>query len=230
MRYFLLSLLLLPQLGAARPRPPHPLKLPLTAQAHADEEAPWVVPAPQVLPNGEPPLQQYDFMKSLGRPCRIPGNRLPWGIYTAPAQQHLVGAALQVWNRWAAQLGWGPFFVLVFQKEQADLVVQWGDPRLPRDKAAATWWSSARQGLRTQGVSVEYNPRVAAGNQVQALAHELGHVLGLGESYQAGDLMYYKLSARRLRVDQVRLTDRDRTALQWLYQIPSPGTIWGRRD
>ena len=224
-------ILLLLSTCSARPmrRPVHRASPTLTCLAHSDIDFVPVEPIAQ-LPNGEPPLDRFDFMRSQGRPCRIDRNRLPWGIYTAPAQQHLVGSALQLWNQFGAQLGWGPFFVLVFQPDPADLWVRWGDARLPRDKAAATWWSSAGSGFRTLGVSVEFNPSVAAGNQIQALAHELGHVLGLGESYQVGDLMYYKLSSRRLRPNQVRLTDRDRTALQWLYQIPSPGSIRGRRD
>lgn len=218
-------------IGSARPlrRPPHPIRAPLSSLAHQEGEFEVVSPWPEA-PNGEPPLERFDFMRAQGRPCRIDRNRLPWGIYTTPAQQHLVGAALQIWNQFGAQLGWGPFFVLVFEPNPADLWVRWGDPRLPRDKAAATWWSSAGTGFRTLGVSVEFNPAVAEGNQIQALTHELGHVLGLGESYQPGDLMYYKLSPRRLKPQQVRLTDRDRTALQWLYQIPSPGSIRGRRD
>lgn len=125
--------------------------------------------------------------------------------------------AMQVWNVGVQPLGMNYLFLPADREHPADIVLRWYDPQLPRDKAAATWWSTGLDVARVLGISLDGNFRVPEGNMVQILAHELGHVLGLGESQQPGDLMYYRTSSRPLAMQEVQLSPRDFQALRWLY-------------
>jgi predicted Zn-dependent protease len=142
----------------------------------------------------------------------------------------MLDRAIETWNRLGLDLGLGYLYQRCDEPDSADLHIRWSDPQLPRDKAAATWWSAGESQRRVLGLSMDGKFAIPEGNQAQILTHELGHVLGLGESYQPGDMMYYIMERRHLRLDQVQLSMRDKLALRWLYQQQNFIPIRGRRD
>ena len=208
-------------------REPHTSTLPISVLEHSN----WVfeIPAPQ--PPVPPPPDQFEILRVSGRVCHIAPGRLPWRIYAGnPNYNRMVDKAIEIWNRTGLDLGLGYLYARSDDPSQADLEIRWFDPQLPRDKVAATWWSAGDDGRRVLGLSLDGNFAVPEGNRTQILTHELGHVLGLGESYQPGDMMYFQMERRRLNPDQVQLSMRDKLALRWLYQQRDFAPIRGKRD
>jgi hypothetical protein len=195
---------------------------PLPLLEHSD----WAF---EVVPLGPPPPQGFDFLLQGGRPSRIPPQRLPWAIYT-PEWTGEVDRATDVWNECGQALGIGRLFWRTIDPQLADLWIDWRDPRLPPDKAAATWWDTGPNYRRVRGISMDPQYNVPDGNRSQVLAHELGHVLGLGESSQPQDMMFFQMHGRRLGLGDVRLSGRDAQALAWLYGQRRFAAIKGRRD
>lgn len=209
MKRLLLALLLTP-LALARPEP-HAWKLPITAREHTN----WVFTVPRDAP---PPPDRYDILRIGNRPCHIPVERTPWRINVGDVRYWpILERAMLTWNVGVQPLGMTYLFLPADQDHPPDITLKWFDPQLPRDKAAATWWSTGLDVARVLGISLDGAFRVPEGNMVQILSHELGHVLGLGESQQPGDLMYYKTPTQRLSPNDVRLSPRDFQALRWLY-------------
>jgi hypothetical protein len=204
--------------------PPHASGATPAAEAHSG----WVF---EVVPLPPPKPLAFEILVAGGKPCRIPSHRIPWFVHAGhPQALDVVDRAIAVWNEAGVQLGVGMFFQRTDNPQSADLLIQWSDPRLPPDKAAATWWDTGPEQRRVRGISMDGSMRVPDGNRAQILTHELGHVLGLGESDQGGDMMFYQMQRRRLRLSDVHLTERDRLALQWLYAQRRFAPIKGRRD
>lgn len=206
----LLLALLLTGLGQARPEP-HVWKFPSTAREHSN----WFFVVPRDMP---PPPDRFAILRIGNRPCRIAPGRTPWRINVGDTRYWpILERAMQTWNMGVQPLGMTYLFLPADPEHPPDLTLKWFDPQLPRDKAAATWWSTGLDTARVLGISLDGSFRVPEGNMVQILAHELGHVLGLGESQQPGDLMYYRTPTQRLGPGDVRLSQRDFEALRWLY-------------
>jgi len=205
----LLLVLLLTGLAAARE--PHPSQLPVRAREHAN----WEFTVPPPMP---PPPDRYDILRVGNRPCHIPIERTPWRIAVGDLRYYpLLDKAMLTWNVGVQPLGFSYLFLPADAEHPPDLVLKWFDPQLPRDKAAATWWSTGLDVARVLGISLDGNFNVPAGNMAQVLSHELGHVLGLGESQIPGDLMFYKTANRPLSMQDIQLSPRDFAALRWLY-------------
>ena len=222
-----MSLFLLLLAAPARARDPHSSQLPISAQAHSN----WFYEPPLADPIVPPPPDRFEILQAGGRPCRIPSQRLPFWIYAGgPAYHRVVERAIETWNQTGLSLGLGYLYRRTDDPSAADIQLNWFDPRLPRDKAAATWWSTGDEQRRVLGISFDGNYPVPEGNRAQVLCHELGHVLGLGESSQVGDVMFYQMDHRRLGLDQLQLSLRDKLALRWLYQQRNFLPILSRRD
>ncbi|MFN8608374.1 MAG: matrixin family metalloprotease [Vulcanimicrobiota bacterium] len=184
----------------------------ISARAHAD----WTFQIPP--PDPPPPPDRYEVLRIGSRPCHLPLERTPWRLEVGDGRYWpILERAMQVWNVGVQPLGMSYLFLPADPQNPPDIVLRWYDPQLPRDKAAATWWSTGLDVARVLGISLDGNFRVPEGNMTQILAHELGHVLGLGESQQPGDLMYYRTSTRPLSMQEVQLSPRDFQALRWLY-------------
>lgn len=206
--------------------PPHRPVLGSPVQAHSD----WDF---EVIPLAANPPSGIYVLRRNGMACRIPQHRLPFLISSAdPRYSAYVREAVAVWTRGSLNLGLGYLLQASDDPSSADVVIRWSDPRLPRDKAGATWWMPGlNQGFqRVLGISMDGAFQIPDGNRVQILSHELGHVLGLDESPHNGDLMYYLMDRRRLAPGQVALSQRDLQGLHWLYQQQRYTAIRGRRD
>lgn len=203
---------------------PHPLEIPLEARPHSG----WDF---EVIPWPLPPPPHTHVMVRQGLPCRIAPDRLPWLVASAdPGRSHLLRRAVAVWTEASLSLGLGTLLQVSDDPLKCDVVVRWSDPRLPPDKAGATWWQQGARFQRVLGISMDGSFAIPDGNRVQILSHELGHVLGLSESYQPGNLMYYIMDRRRLQPGNVRLSHSDRLSLHWLYQQRRFLPIVGRRN
>ncbi|MBT9586434.1 matrixin family metalloprotease [bacterium] len=208
-------------------REPHPSVLPISVLEHSN----WVFEVPVSPSLVPPPPDQFDILRVSGRVCHIAPARLPWRIYTGnPDYNRTVDKAIETWNQTGLDLGLGYLYARSDDPGASDLEIRWFDPQLPTDKVAATWWRARDDGRRVLGISLDGSFAVPEGNRAQILTHELGHVLGLGESYQPGDMMYFQMEHRRLNLDQVQLSLRDKLALRWLYQQRDFAPIWGKRD
>lgn len=184
----------------------------IVTQAHDN----WTFSVPP--PGPPPPPDRFDILRIGGRPCHLPLERTPWRLEVGDMRYWpILDRAMQVWNVAVQPLGMTYLFLPADPQHPPDISLRWFDPQLPRDKAAATWWSTGMDLARVLGISLDGNFRVPEGNMAQILAHELGHVLGLGESQQPGDLMYYRTSSQRLSMQDIQLSPRDFQALRWLY-------------
>lgn len=214
-------------LPTQKSRPPHNTWLPIRAHSHGI--TPFEV-APEI-PQEPFPVDRFELLRVEGRPSRIPAQRLPWLVHAGELPRlPVVDRAISLWNRTGLDLGLGYLFQRTDDPSAADLVINWHDPGLPKEKAAATWWGYSSGQRRVLGLSMDGSFPIPEGNVAQILSHELGHVLGLGESYQVGDMMFFEMDRRRLRMDQLQLSLRDKLALRWLYQQSVYAPIRSRRD
>lgn len=182
------------------------------------------------LPSG------FRVLRQLGKPCRLLDEARPWVVQSGQGRYpEVVAHALEVWNREAVAAGKGPFFRFARAGERADLVIDWSGTGLPPDKAAGVFWDVGLGFRRVQRLVMDGSHRIPDGNRAEILIQELGHVLGLGDSSDPGDLMYPVMRRRRLsQATAAHLSPRDRQALSWLYAQPdgvpilAPGELWPR--
>ena len=175
-----------------------------------------VLPVTAQMPDG------YEVIRQFGRPCRIATLALPWRVASSdPQMSAVVNQALAAWNAEGLRLGLGPFFAPVLPGEPVDLTIDWSGRDLPSDKAAGVFWDAGLGYTRVLRLVMDGRFRVPDGNRTQILMQEFGHVLGLGHSRDRQDVMYEVMMTRRVsRPSGVRLTERDRAALSWLYGQP----------
>lgn len=212
-------------------RPPHFPRTPPLVDEHS--YTPDVPPAPTSYSQAEtlPPPPGFAILQTNFLPCHIPKERLPWRIHAGDVGHiGILDRALEIWNRTGLDLGLGYLYQRTDDPSAADVQIRWYDPQLPADKAGATWWGEWGNQRRVLGLSMDGAFPIPDGNRVQILAHELGHVLGLGESQDSGDLMFYQMNRRRLHPQQVQLSLRDKLALRWLYQQTRFAAIRSRND
>ena len=171
----------------------------------------------------------YSFIQQFGKPCHLRSQDLPWSVFNSGPYPEVTGYVIEVYNAQARSLGLGSFFVLTTSSEEAQLTVDWSGRGLPRDKAAGVFWDANLGYKRVERLVMDGGHRVPKGNRAQILMQEFGHVLGLGDSSDSRDIMYPLMHRRRYRrMSQVRLTERDRAALAWLYRSPTWVPILGR--
>lgn len=165
-----------------------------------------------------PPLSGFELIRQQGHLVRVPPSRLPVRVYSNdPRYAALVTHAVQQWNG----AGAGELFRPVGSAAEADFTIDWTGHGLPSDCAGRCALRPVPGGVEVSGLAMDpHNPQ-GRGNMAQVLIHELGHALGLGHSENTEDAMFEFTHPERTRVEQARLTERDRQAVTWLYQRKS---------
>lgn len=169
-------------------------------------------------PAPSPPLEGFDLIRQQGKLVRVPQAQLPVRLYSNdPGYAALVRHAVGQWNG----AGAGELFRVVSSAGEADFTIDWTGRGLPSDCAGRCALRPVSGGVQVSGLAMDPRNPQGRGNMAQVLIHELGHALGLGHSENTQDAMFEFTHPERTRVEQARLTARDRQAVSWLYRQKS---------
>ena len=150
----------------------------------------------------------------LDDPVRVVITR---GDSVAGWQPSLVPVVRRAFEEWS-RAGVPVRFTFVDDEVRAEVRVRWVE-RLPEQRAGfIRWTSDARGWLRDADITLSTvggDGRQFAEDDVRSIAlHEVGHLLGLGHSFDAADVMSAWVSAREL-------STRDRATARLLYALPA---------
>jgi hypothetical protein len=126
--------------------------------------------------------------------------------------------AFTAWN----DLDLGVAFEVVDDSTQADVHVTWR-AQMPKTRQIGTTFRMTGGAGWIAFAHVQLSTAYDVYTVQNAARHEAGHVLGLGHSPDAHDIMAAETEGR-----QYQLTARDRATVVGLYQLP-PGRILGNR-
>jgi hypothetical protein len=170
---------------------------------------------PDVIAEGGSQVKRWD--KRLDDPIRVwiaPGDSVP-GF-----RESFVVAVREAFGSWE-QAEVPVRFVFVDSADDAEVRVDWAE-RLPDRRAGlAHWWTNG-QGWLTKAnlvfaMQLSDDARANETSMHRMALHEIGHLLGLEHSLDAGDIMAAWVNANEL-------TARDRATARLLYTLP-PGAI-----
>lgn len=171
-----------------------------------------------------------------GRLFRCPAEHLPLRVYSngddiggigksaAETARRATERAIKVFNLAARDLKSPSFFQLVSTRQDADVVIDWSGDGLPTDALGYAIHEPDAGELVIVGVAMRTPDRSRHESFVaEDLAQELGHILGLGHSLDARDLMgphpqHVDSKGAPHSLDSIDMTNRDRQALAWLYR------------
>ena len=132
-------------------------------------------------------------------------------------QPSFVALVQRAFDEWA-QVGVPLRFTFVENTAAAEVRVRWTE-RLPEQRDGFIRWASDQRGwLREADITLatmgsDGGPLGEDGMWSIAL-HEVGHLLGLGHSFDAADVMSALVTAREL-------SERDRATVRLLYALPA---------
>jgi hypothetical protein len=146
---------------------------------------------------------------------------LPTSAVAAGYSPELQRAVAQAFRRWERVRGVPVRFAFVRDPSTAEVVVHWLS-RLSGDRAgeANVEWDPhgwLRRGTLTLATMAQHGAQLATDAVYTVALHEIGHLLGLGHSDAAADLMYPSPGVHDL-------TSRDERTARLLYSL-SPGSL-----
>lgn len=159
----------------------------------------------------------YDILRVDGAVVRARAEDLPFRIHSPEARHaRVLGHALAAWN----DAGAGTFFVQEPDARQADLELDWSGRGLRPQAAGMTRMTLSSTRAVPRGIVIDGGR--APGTLTAVLIHELGHVLGLDHSQVPADIMFeIEQNCDGLPPEALGLSNRDRSALSWLYGQPA---------
>lgn len=163
----------------------------------------------------------YNYIELNGLPARWDLSNLPLKVYSNHRQfgyaadyDKVVNRALLVWNNVAESIGLPQgFFQLVDAAAQANISMDWSGRYVPRGALGI-----ARPGDNLVGMLPlqRYN---SEGQAAEVLLQEMNHLLGVEHSGVEDDIMHGTAHSHGHELSEVRITDRDRQMLGWLYTL-----------
>ncbi len=156
-----------------------------------------------------------------GQLQRVRLTDLPLRVYSNdPEQARIVHRATSVWNEAGRSVGLTKsFFLHVADRGAADMTIDWSGRDLPSDAAGAAALQVSPSETVIAGIVMRRGADEA--KIAETLVQELGHILGLDHSSVSDDIM--APTVHRHWHDSLRfvvVTERDLSALWWLYQQP----------
>lgn len=163
----------------------------------------------------------YDYIEIDGRPARWNISDLPLKVYSNHGRfgytadyDKVVRRALLVWNGVAESIGLSSgFFTLVSSSSQADINMDWSGRYVPRGAMGVAIPDQKIVGMLPLS---HYNNESQA---AEVLLQEMCHLLGVEHSGVRDDIMYGTVHSHGHELSEVRVTDRDRQMLGWLYSL-----------
>lgn len=163
----------------------------------------------------------YEYIEVNGLPARWNISDLPLKVYSnhrrfgyAADYDKVVNRALLVWNGVAESIGLSSgFFILVNSSSQADINVDWSGQYVPRGAMGVAIPAQKIVGMLPLS---RYDNE---GQAAEVLLQEMCHLLGVEHSGVRDDIMYGTVHAHGHDLSEVRVTDRDRQMLGWLYSL-----------
>lgn len=159
--------------------------------------------------------------------ARLPSERPPVAVRAGDRRfARAVADAIAVWNDAAALAGVSRPFVAAARPERAEIILDWSGRGMPSRRGGTTAYERDGASLFVERVALHPDLDPGDPRTVRIVAHELGHVLGLGHSTAVDDLMHESVHRdRHGRRGEVRATPRDVDMLAWLHEQPADVTV-----
>lgn len=181
--------------------------------------------SPVVYPKSTVPKPfAYQAVTMRGLPARLDTNDFPIRIYSNHIIMEKIGVGrlvhrcLNVWNVVAESTGMKrPFFALTEDIRTTDIQLDWTSNGELLEAEAMAQLTQVGGEIRLADIRIRPYGNNPPGQTLKALCQELCHLLGIGYSNVELDVMNGTALGHWHDLSEVRVTERDRQMLKWLY-------------